>query len=63
MARQRAIQLAKRFNCYTPNDFSKAIDCLRMIPAKNMSAVVDEFYVNIINDYLHIDIILKILLF
>lgn len=46
MGRKRAKQVAQRFNCYIPNDWSQTIDCLRDIPAKNMSAVYFEFFVS-----------------
>lgn len=37
-ARKRAIQLAKHFDCYIPGDLSQTIDCLRAVPAENITA-------------------------
>lgn len=50
MARKRTEQLAKRFDCFIiPRNWTHIIDCLRNVPAKNMSAVAYEFLVNITN--------------
>lgn len=53
MARMRAIQLAEQFHCLERSssrvDWSATMNCLRKIPAKNMSAVLYDFYVNIVN--------------
>lgn len=46
VARQRATQLAEMFKCYTPNDWSKSIDCLRQVPAENITAAFYDFFVS-----------------
>lgn len=49
----RATQLAEHFNCLMRSssrvDWSATINCLRNIPAKNMSAVLYDSFVNIVN--------------
>lgn len=47
VARKRATQLAERMNCYKPNDWSQTIECLRNVPAYNISAFAFELFVNI----------------
>lgn len=46
VARKRAIQLAQHFDCYKPNDWPQSIDCLRNVSAKDITAAVYEFFVN-----------------
>lgn len=46
MGRKRAKQVAQRFNCYIPKDWSQTIDCLRDVPSKNMSAVYYDLFVS-----------------
>lgn len=47
VARKRAIQLAQNFDCYKPNDWAQSIDCLRNVSAKDITAAVHDFFVNI----------------
>lgn len=48
VAKQRAVKFAEYFNCYTPNDWPQTIECLRNIPAINITASLYDFYVSII---------------
>lgn len=48
VARKRAIQLAQHFDCYKPNDWTQSIDCLRNVSAKDITAAVYDFFVNIL---------------
>lgn len=52
VAKDRAKQLAKNFDCYKPNDWSQSLDCLRNVPAANITAAIYDFFVSImISDY------------
>lgn len=46
VAVERATQLAKQFDCYMPNDWPKTINCLRDIPATNITAAFSDFFVS-----------------
>lgn len=48
LARERAKQLAKYFDCHKPNDWPNSIDCLRNVPAANITAAIYNFFVNTI---------------
>lgn len=56
VAKKRAKQLAKYFSCYKSNDWSHTIDCLRNVPAVNITAAFYEFFVSITN--LHIQLLI-----
>lgn len=45
VATKRALQLAEHFNCHKPNDWTQTLDCLRNIPATNLTASFYDFYV------------------
>lgn len=47
VARKRAISLAKSFNCYDSNSWSKAIDCLRKVPAANITSAFYDYFVGL----------------
>lgn len=51
VARKRAAKLADKFNCYIPDDWSQSINCLRNIPAENITATLYDFFVNNHNQY------------
>lgn len=44
VASKRAAKLAESFKCYTPNDWSKTIDCLRTVSAENITASFYDFF-------------------
>ncbi|XP_031633819.1 venom carboxylesterase-6-like isoform X1 [Contarinia nasturtii] len=44
VARKQATKFAKYFNCYTPSDWPLTIDCLRNVPAINISAAFFDFF-------------------
>lgn len=50
VAIKRATQLAKYFDCYAPK-WSQTIDCLREIPAKDITAAFYDFFVNTNNEF------------
>lgn len=47
VAKGRAKQLAGYLDCYKPNDWPQTIDCLRDVPAKNITAALYDFFVSI----------------
>lgn len=46
VAKDRAKQLAENFDCYTPNNWSQSLDCLRNVPATNITAAIYNFFVS-----------------
>lgn len=46
-ARQQTTKLAKIFDCYTPNDWARTLDCLRTIPSQNITATLEDFFVSV----------------
>lgn len=51
VAQKRARQLAENFDCFIANDWLQTIDCLRTVPARNITAAFYDFFVNIIKYY------------
>lgn len=47
VAKKRAAELAQKFNCLFPNHWSNTINCLRNVPAANITAAFYEFFVTI----------------
>lgn len=45
-ARQQTAKLAKMFNCYAENDWARTVECLRTVPAKNITATLYDFFVS-----------------
>lgn len=43
---KRATYLAKKFNCYYENKWKKTINCLRKIPAENITATFYDYFVS-----------------
>lgn len=46
---KRARQLADFFDCYKDNDWSATVECLRSVPAQNITGVLYDFYVSLFN--------------
>ena len=46
LAREKAKKMAEHFDCYKPNDWSQSIDCLRKVPAANITAATYNFFVS-----------------
>ncbi|XP_031636223.1 venom carboxylesterase-6-like [Contarinia nasturtii] len=44
VAKKRAKYFAEYFNCYSPNDWPKTIECLRHVPAANISVAFYDFF-------------------
>lgn len=44
VAPKHAAKLAKVFDCETPNDWQKTIDCLRNVPAENITSATYNFF-------------------
>lgn len=49
VAPKRAELLASKFGCYSEADWSKTIDCLRTVPAENITAAFYEYFVGLIS--------------
>lgn len=47
IARDRAIKLADMFKCHKPNHWPKTLNCLRKIPAENITAAFYDFFVSL----------------
>lgn len=45
VAQKRARQLADYLDCYKDNDWAETIECLRKVPAKNITGLLYDFYV------------------
>lgn len=45
VAKERAKQLADSLDCYKSNDWSGTMECLRNVPAKNITAALYDFFV------------------
>lgn len=45
-AREQTAKLAKMFNCYTPNNWTSTVDCLRTVPSQKIIATLYNFYVS-----------------
>lgn len=61
VAKKRAKQLAESFNCYKPNNWPKTIDCLRHIPATNITAAFYNFFVIIFKKIIWILAVISLL--
>lgn len=46
IARKRATQLAEYFDCHKLNDFGQTVECLRSVPAANITAALNNLFVN-----------------
>ncbi|XP_031633954.1 venom carboxylesterase-6-like, partial [Contarinia nasturtii] len=44
VAKKRATQFAEYFKCYSPNNWTQTIECLRNVPAANISSSFYDFY-------------------
>lgn len=42
---KRATYLAKKFDCYHANNWKKSLNCLRKVPAENITATFYDFFV------------------
>lgn len=62
-ARQQTTKLAKIFDCYTPNDWARTLDCLRTIPSQNITATLEDFFVSVAFFAFFVEICIHIWLF
>lgn len=46
VAPKRAAILAEKFDCYSEANWKKTIDCLRSVPAEDLTAVLYEYFVS-----------------
>lgn len=46
VAKHRAQKLSESFDCYTPNNWPKTLDCLRKVSAENITAAFYDFFVS-----------------